>query len=84
MPKTTQTTGTKYCKGCDTTKLIDEFYLRNKTSMVRHSTCKECDKKRISEKKLKRIMMVGLLVISMAPINETGSNKKLDPPHLIA
>ena len=49
MPKTTQTTGTKYCKGCDTTKLIDEFYLRNKTSMVRHSTCKECDKKRISE-----------------------------------
>ena len=49
MPKTTQTTGTKYCKGCDTTKLIDEFYLRNKTSMVRHSTCKECDKKRVSE-----------------------------------
>jgi hypothetical protein len=48
MPKTTQTTGTKYCKGCDATKLIDEFYLRNKTSMVRHSTCKECDKRRVS------------------------------------
>ena len=48
MPKTIQTTGTKYCKSCDTTKPIDEFYLRNKISMVRHSTCKECDKKRVS------------------------------------
>jgi len=48
MPKTIQTTGTKYCKSCDTTKPIGEFYLRNKISMVRHSTCKECDKKRVS------------------------------------
>ena len=49
MPKTIQTTGTKYCKSCDTTKSIDEFYLRNKISMVRHSTCKECDRKRVKE-----------------------------------
>ena len=49
MAKTIQTTGTKHCKGCDTTKPIDEFYLRNKTSMRRHSTCKECDKNRISK-----------------------------------
>lgn len=49
MPKTIQTTGAKYCKSCDTTKPIDEFYLRNKISMVRHSTCKECDKKRVKE-----------------------------------
>jgi hypothetical protein len=49
MPKTIQTTGTKYCKSCDTTKPIDDFYLRNKISMVRHSTCKECDRKRVKE-----------------------------------
>ena len=49
MAKTIQTTGTKHCKGCNTTKPIDEFYLRNKTSMVRHSTCKECDRKRVKE-----------------------------------
>ena len=49
MPKTIQTTGTKHCKSCNTTKPIEDFYVRNKTSMVRHSTCKECDKKRVSE-----------------------------------
>ena len=49
MAKVIQVEGTKYCKSCDTTKPIDDFYLRNKTSMVRHSTCKECDKKRVKE-----------------------------------
>lgn len=49
MPRTIQTTGAKYCKSCNITKPIDEFYLRNKISMVRHSTCKECDKKRVKE-----------------------------------
>jgi len=49
MARAIQVEGTKYCKSCDTTKPIDDFYLRNKTSMVRHSTCKECDKKRVKE-----------------------------------
>jgi len=49
MARVIQVEGTKYCKSCDTTKPIDDFYLRNKTSMVRHSTCKECDKKRVKE-----------------------------------
>ena len=49
MAREIQVEGTKYCKSCDTTKSIDDFYLRNKTSMVRHSTCKECDKKRVKE-----------------------------------
>ena len=49
MARAIQVEGTKYCKSCDTTKPIDYFYLRNKTSMVRHSTCKECDKKRVKE-----------------------------------
>lgn len=49
MAREIQIDGVKYCKSCDTTKPIDEFYLRNKTSMVRHSTCKECDKKRVKE-----------------------------------
>ena len=49
MPKTIHTTGTKHCKSCNTTKPIEDFYVRNKTSMVRHSTCKECDKKRLAE-----------------------------------
>lgn len=49
MARTIQVDGMKYCKRCDTTKPIDEFYLRNKTSMVRHSTCKECDRKRVKE-----------------------------------
>jgi hypothetical protein len=46
MPKTTQITGTKFCKSCSTVKSIDEFYLRTKNSLLRHSTCKECDKER--------------------------------------
>ena len=49
MARVIQVEGTKYCKSCDTTKPIDDFYLRNKTSMVRHSTCKECDRKRVAE-----------------------------------
>ena len=49
MARAIQVEGTKYCKSCDTTKPIDEFYLRNKISMVRHSTCKECDRKRVAE-----------------------------------
>jgi hypothetical protein len=49
MARAIQVEGMKYCKSCDTTKSIDEFYLRNKTSMVRHSTCKECDRKRVKE-----------------------------------
>jgi hypothetical protein len=48
MAREIQIDGAKYCKSCDTTKPIDEFYLRNKTSMVRHSTCKECDRKRVA------------------------------------
>ncbi len=36
MARAIQVEGMKYCKSCDTTKPIDEFYLRNKTSMVRH------------------------------------------------
>jgi len=47
MPKTTQVTGVKLCKGCSTIKSIDDFYIRRRGSDLRHSTCKECDKKRV-------------------------------------
>jgi hypothetical protein len=31
---------------CGEVKCVTDFYVRNKKTMVRHSSCKECDKKR--------------------------------------
>ena len=49
MPKITQVTGVKFCKSCSTTKSIEDFYIRRRGTDLRHSTCKECDKKRVKE-----------------------------------
>ena len=32
---------------CNKEKLATDFYVRNKITMVRHSSCKECDKARV-------------------------------------
>ena len=32
---------------CSKEKLATDFYVRNKITMVRHSSCKECDKDRV-------------------------------------
>jgi hypothetical protein len=32
---------------CSNEKLATDFYVRNKVTMVRHSSCKECDKARV-------------------------------------
>ena len=34
------------CMICGEVKYVTDFYVRNKKTMVRHSSCKECDKKR--------------------------------------
>lgn len=38
--RNTDLLGTKFCKGCDTIKLIADFYNNNKNS--HHTLCKEC------------------------------------------
>ena len=50
MPRTTQVTGVKLCKRCSTTKPIDNFYIRKRGRDLRHSICKECTKKIVTEK----------------------------------
>ena len=35
---------------CGKEKLATDFYVRNKVSMVRHSSCKECDKDRVKKR----------------------------------
>ena len=35
------------CMTCSKEKLATEFYVRNKKTGVRHSSCKECDKERV-------------------------------------
>jgi len=35
---------------CGKEKLATDFYVRNKVSMVRHSSCKECDKLRVKKR----------------------------------
>lgn len=35
---------------CNKEKLATEFYVRNKKTGVRHSSCKECDKARVRER----------------------------------
>lgn len=37
----------KTCMTCGEEKLATEFYVRNKKTGIRHSACKECDKKRV-------------------------------------
>ena len=38
------------CMTCGKEKLATDFYVRNKVSMVRHSSCKECDKLRVKKR----------------------------------
>lgn len=40
----------KICMTCGKEKPTTEFYVRNKVSMVRHSSCKECDKARVKKR----------------------------------
>jgi hypothetical protein len=40
----------KTCMTCGKEKLTTDFYVRNKVSMVRHSSCKECDKERVKKR----------------------------------
>ena len=35
------------CMTCGKEKIATDFYVRNKVNMVRHSSCKECDKARV-------------------------------------
>jgi hypothetical protein len=35
---------------CGKEKSTTEFYVRNRISMVRHSSCKECDKERVKKR----------------------------------
>lgn len=38
------------CMTCGKEKLATEFYMRNKKTGVRHSSCKECDKERVKKR----------------------------------
>ena len=38
------------CMTCGEEKLTTDFYVRNKVSMVRHSSCNECDKERVKKR----------------------------------
>ena len=38
------------CMTCGKQKLATDFYVRNKVNMVRHSSCKECDKERVRKR----------------------------------
>ena len=38
---------------CGKEKFATEFYVRNKVTMIRHSSCKECDKIRVKNRHLK-------------------------------
>jgi len=40
----------KTCSKCRQEKFIDEFYVRNKVSMVRQCVCKECTKARVKKR----------------------------------
>ena len=40
----------KTCMACGTEKYFTEFYLRNKKTGGRHSSCKECDKARVKSR----------------------------------
>jgi len=40
----------KTCMTCGKEKSTTEFYVRNRISMVRHSSCKECDKERVKKR----------------------------------
>ena len=35
---------------CGKEKIATDFYVRNKVNMVRHSSCKECDKERVRKR----------------------------------
>ncbi len=38
------------CMVCGEVKYATEFYVRNKKTMTRHSSCKECDKNRVKKR----------------------------------
>jgi hypothetical protein len=38
------------CMNCGEEKLATDFYVRNKKTGVRHSSCKECDKQRVKKR----------------------------------
>ena len=50
MPKPIQLTGIKVCRTCGKEKPIEDFYFRNKKTMIRHSSCKECDIIRVKKR----------------------------------
>ena len=56
MPKTTQITGSKKCMVCSKMKPIEEYYVRDKKTLRRHSECKECTKIRVNKRRYENPM----------------------------